>query len=267
MLNMPDTFTCSQCGAPLPVEQGRQFVTCAFCQAANFLDKRRAVLHYAVRDTLGKVGAEAALRRWMAGNDTVKGLDQNATITEFVFQLFPMWLVRAEKNGQQKIILQPGTALTVTELTDLTIPAADLEPYDATMDSQAIEATVPFTAVQTWLAQTYGVSEADMREVSLVHVPLFMARYALAGRSYTAVVDASNGRVFANVYPSKWEAPYLAIGVVAFVGYFVAALLPYLFWGTMDTGGFAVGMVAYAVACVALAVPIFAIAAYVSYKV
>lgn len=267
MSNMPDVLTCSQCGAPLPVEQGRQFVTCQFCQAENFVDKRQAVLHYAVRDTLGAESATAALRRWMAGNDTIKGLDKSARITEVTFQLFPMWLVRTEQKGVETVVLEPGAALTVTELMELTIPASAMEPYDHTLDGQAIEPTVPLDTVYKWLGENHKIPPAAVQEVSLVHVPLFLAKYEHEGRGYTAVVDASNGRVFANIFPSKWEAPYQAIGILAFIAYFCAALIPYISYANSGEEGIILGLGAYAVACVVLAIPIFALAAYVSYKV
>ncbi|MEM7348510.1 MAG: hypothetical protein AAF485_30150, partial [Chloroflexota bacterium] len=89
---------CQQCTAPLAVEQGAHFVPCAFCGTTNFVDKSKAVLHYAVRPTVQPDDAITILRRWMAGNDTVKDLDEKATIETPQFQYFPMWLVRAKKE-------------------------------------------------------------------------------------------------------------------------------------------------------------------------
>ena len=71
---------CQQCGAVLPVETGTQFVTCAYCGTTNYVDKTRAVFHYAVRVTVRESDALSALRRWMAGNATVKDLDKKANI-------------------------------------------------------------------------------------------------------------------------------------------------------------------------------------------
>lgn len=258
-------ITCYQCGAPLPIEQGRQFVTCEFCQTENFVDKSTAVLHYVVRDTIGIEEANAALRRWMGGNSTVKDLDKKATIAETVFELFPMWLVRAQHKGQERVFLEPAAALTVTELTDLTIPASDLESYDHTLDGQALEPTVPAATMKKWLQDNKGVSAQQISEVSLVHVPLFRCKYDFDGRSYTAVVDASSSRVFANVFPSKWETPYLAVGLVAFISYFCAALVPYGMYAADES--VTLGIVIYIIVAIVLALPIFGVAAYVSSKI
>lgn len=263
-----DQINCHQCGAPLPVEQGRQFVTCEFCGAENFVDKSGAVLHYVVRDTIGVESAQAALRRWMGGNQTVKDLDQKARISSATFQLFPMWLIRTRsETREERVILEPAAALFVTELRDLTIPASDLEPYDHTLDGEAIEPTVPLETVRKWLADDEGIAAAQIVETSLVHLPIFVCKYVFEERSYTAVVDAASSKVFANVYPSKWEAPYVAIGLVAFLAYFCAALIPYGAYVSEGEGALVLGIVAYAVACVVFAIPIFGIAAYISSKV
>lgn len=265
MSDMPLPITCYQCGAPLPIEQGRQFVTCEFCHAENFVDKSSAVLHYVVRDTIGIEEAKAALRRWMGGNDTVKDLDQKATITETVFELFPMWLIRAKRNGQEEVILEPAAALSVTELKELTIPASDLESYDHTLDGQAIAPTVPADTMKKWLAEDEGLTNQHITEISLVHLPLFRCKYQFDGRTYTAVIDAASSRVFANIYPSKWEAPYFAIGLIAGITYFCASLIPYITWASGETVILGIGI--YFAVAVVLAIPIFAIAAYISAKV
>ena len=124
---------CQQCSAPLAVETGAKYVTCEFCGTVNFVDKSRAVLHYAVRPTLDEQQAAAALRRWMAGNQTVKGLDAAARIESQTYQLFPLWMVRATRHGTQQVILKPGAALTTVDLGKLPVPPAHLAPHDSNL--------------------------------------------------------------------------------------------------------------------------------------
>jgi hypothetical protein len=250
----------------LPVEQGTQFVTCEFCQTSNFVDKSGAVLHYLVRDTLGEAEALAALRRWMAGNDTVKDLDKKSQIGTPQFQLFPMWLVRAQQDQAEKVVLEPAAALSVIELTEISIPAADLEAYDHAVDAAAIEPTVPLETVHRWLADNKGIAVGAIRENSLVHLPIFVCKYSFQGREYTAVVDAAAGKVFATVFPSKWEVPYLTLGCISFVAYFLAALIP--LGGILSgSGATAVAILIYLIVATIIAVPIFAAAAIISSKV
>ncbi len=129
-----------------------QFVTCTFCGATNFVDKSRALFHYQVRTTIKEDGALSALRRWMAGNATVKGLDQRSKMGAATFQYFPMWLVRANQNGSERVLMKPAAALSVSELTQLNIPAADLVPFDSSAQAAAIAPTVPFEMMQQWLS-------------------------------------------------------------------------------------------------------------------
>lgn len=258
---------CHQCAAPLPVEVGSQFVTCEFCGAENFIDKSGAVLHYAVRETLDETAALAALRRWMGGNQTVKDLDKKAQIDRAEFQLFPMWMVRVQQDGQEQVVLEPGAALSVIDLTELTIPAADLEPYDQGVDSLAVAPTVPLDTVKKWLAENRSVAAGAIQETSLVHLPIFVCKYTFDGRSYTAVVDAASSRVFASVFPSKWEAPYMAIGGAGCVLYFLAALIPLGGFFMGGGSGLLLGIVIYFVVAALLALPIFAVAATISAKV
>jgi hypothetical protein len=258
---------CRQCGAVLPVEQGSQLVLCDFCGASNALDKSQAVLHYVVRPTIRDDAAEAALRRWMAGNQTVKDLDKKCQIEPPEYQLFPMWLVRANQDGQERVLLEPAAALSVSELKRLALPAADLEPFAAEGDSAAIAPTVPYDAMLRWLADDHRVQPASIRESSIVHLPIYLFKYTYNGRRYTALVDAASSQVFANLFPSKWETPYRAIGAAGCLAYFLAALIPLVGFTQAEGLGLGLGLLAYLVASVVIAVPLFAAAAYVSAKV
>ena len=258
---------CQQCAAALVVEAGAKYATCEFCGTVNFLDKSQAVLHYAVRPTIDDTQAAAALRRWMAGNQTVKGLDTGAHIESQVFQYFPMWLATTEVNGREEVHLKPAAALSIVELGNLRVPASDLMPYDDSLDSTAIRASVPVTAVRAWLAENEGLAAGTIREISLVHVPIYQFKYHYKEGSYTALVDAATGQVFAAIYPEKFELPYVTIGGLGCLAYFLAALIPIITYAIVsNTAGIGIGSLIYIAVAVALAIPIFIAAASVSRK-
>lgn len=259
--------TCAQCGSALSVEHGSQFVTCAFCGTTSFVDKARTVFHYALRVTVREEDALSALRRWMAGNATVKDLDKKAQVEQPAFGYFPMWMVRVLQGEQERVLLKPAAALSVSELERIIVPAADLEPYDHELDAVAVAPTVPYETMRQWLSDDHSVGAGAMREVSLVHVPIYTCKYGFDGRRYTAIVDAATSKVLANIYPSKWEAPYLAIGALAFAAYFCAALIPLAGYLLGDGAGLAAGVLAYGVLALLLAIPIFVTAAVISAKV
>ena len=178
-----------------------------------------------------------------------------------------MWFVRVTKNGGEEVFLEPAAALSVSELKHTKIPAADLEPYDIVFDEDAVTATVPYDALLHWLDDNHGLKEADIQEISLVHLPIYQFKYSLDDRHYTAIVDAATSEVFANIYPSKWEVPYLAIGAAAFAAFFCASLVPAISYFSGGGSGFVVGMGVYAVAVVVLSIVFFAAAAIVSSRV
>lgn len=258
------TLLCQQCAAPLVVEPGSALSTCEYCGTVNYLDRSEAVLHYAVEPTLDAAGAVAALRRWMAGNDTVKGLDASARITSQNFVYFPLWLARTVRNNDEVIHLRPAAAASITELSQLSMLAAELVPYDDALDADAVRPTVPLTTLKKWLVEGEGVDAAAIRDVSLVHVPAYVFKYAHNGESYTAAVDAASGRVLAAIFPEKYEVPYRAIGGLGCLAYFLAALIPLAGYIIADTEGLGLGVLIYAGVAVVLAVPIFLAAMQVS---
>lgn len=256
---------CKQCSAPLSVELGAKFVTCEFCNTVNFVDKSQAVLHYTVTPTLDEQGAAAALRRWMAGNQTVKGLDQAAQIESQTYQLFPLWQVRTVSGDKEKVVFKPAAALSIVELGKLTVPASDLVAYDDTLDAVAVKPTVPVTAVHSWLASNEGIATGSIEELSLVHAPIYQFKYRYKDQSYTALVDAAAGQVFAAIYPEKFELPYVSIGGFGCLAYFLAALIPAITLAVTNSDvGLWLGVLIYIGVAIVLAIPIFMVAASIS---
>lgn len=258
---------CQQCTAVLPVEQGALIAVCQFCGASNAVDKSEVVLHFAARETVRENDAASALRRWMGGNDTVKDLDKKATIDQSEFQMWPMWQVRTRLNGAETVFLKPAAAISVLDVAQMSIPASDLEPFDYETSAHAVNPTVPLNAVKKWLAEDKQVAAGAITETSLVHLPVYIFRYSLSGRSFTAVVDAATGKVFADVYPSKLEVPYQAIGGIGCLLYFLAALVPAFGFMMGGITGLAGGLLVYLIVGAIMAVPIYIIAIMISAKI
>jgi hypothetical protein len=183
------------------------------------------VLHWYLASTINDQQASAALARWMAGNDTVKDLDKKSRILGQSFQYFPVWYFKVTNAQNEKIYLEPAAATSLTELRNLNLPAGDLRKYDEALASQAVEPTVPLLAAQEWLGQKQ-VNLQQVAESALVHIPIYVFKYAFNNRMYTAAVEAATGRTLANIFPAKAEAPYLAVGcATAFVFMCLAIVL------------------------------------------
>jgi predicted RNA-binding Zn-ribbon protein involved in translation (DUF1610 family) len=264
-------LNCSQCGGELHPDEGQVFITCPYCAATIYLDKSRVVFHWYVAPTLNEQQAVAALYRWMSGSQTVKDLDKKARIVGQTFQYFPVWYfkMRAADN-REDILLQPAAATSVTELARLQVPAGDLRKYDASLDAQAVEPTVPLETGLEWARRSLpapGETGGGLNEASLVHVPVYFFKYAFRDQTYTAVVDAASGTVWANLFPAKQESPYLVVGIVTALVYLCLALVPLVAWGTGDETSASIG-IAICTGAGAIAAPIlFAWAFYVASRV
>lgn len=214
---------CSQCGGKNEVPTGHRFVTCVFCGTTLFVDRAQVVFHYRLPALLAEEEAAASLRRWMAGNDTVKDLDRKAQIEDLEAISFPVWLFRTTESGAERVFFEPAAPTPIPQVTDLSIPAGLLEPYRPEGDDmRVIEAQVPLETAQSWLEQR---QVGPIHETALVRVPFWACRYSYDGKTYHAAVDASTGAVLAGVYPEKAESPFVLVAVLGLILFGAEGLL------------------------------------------
>jgi hypothetical protein len=225
------------------------------------------VFHWYLAPTLDQEKARGALRRWMAGNDTVKDLDEKATLTGQSFEYFPLWYFkRRDVEGKEQIWMEPAAATSVTEVTRLNLPAGDLRKYDPDLDSQTVTPSVPLEAAQAWLAGR-GVPRNEVAERALVHLPLYTFKYSYQNNPYTAVVEGATGKVLANIFPAKAETPYRTVGCLTAGVFLLLASFPII--GALMNGaaGFGIGMLGCSGAGLVAAPLLFGAAAWVAQKV
>lgn len=206
---------CTQCGGKNEVATGHRFITCVFCDTTLFVDRAQVVFHYRLPALLSSEGAAAALRRWMAGNDTVKDLDRKAQIESFEAVSFPVWLFRTSESGAERVFFEPAAPTPIPQVTELSIPAGRLEPYRSEDEEmRVIEVQVPLETAVGWLEQRQA---GPVHETALVRVPFWTCKYRFEGKSYHAAIDASTGAVLAGVYPEKAESPYILVAVLGLI--------------------------------------------------
>ncbi len=215
------TIRCPKCGAENPLSSGARLVRCAFCDAALVVERGGAVAHYLLPRLLSQEEAGAALRRWMAGNETVKDLDSKATLGSIQAVSFPMWFFRFDAGGHEETLVEPAAPTPVPQLADLKVPAGQLLAYAPEAGVEEIAAAVPLETARGWLVQR-GTSQPS--ETALVHLPLWRCEYAFGGKTWSALVDGSTGAVVASVFPAKAEAPYRAMAAVGLLLFAVEGL-------------------------------------------
>ena len=210
-----NTVACTQCGGDNELASGRRLFRCQYCDATLFVDRGGVVNHYRLPPLLGADEARAAVRRWMAGNETVKDLDKKSSIGAVIAVSFPMWLFRVRRGGREETYVEPAAPTPIPHLADLKVPAGKLQPYEGESGGvEALEATIPLVTARGWLDQR-GVGEPE--ETALVQVPLWRCAYSFDGGDYEALVDGSTGAVMASVYPEKAESPYVLVAVLGLI--------------------------------------------------
>ncbi len=262
-----NTLNCTQCGGELHPEEGQIFLTCPYCGSTVYLDKSQVVFHWYLAPTLDQTQARASLARWMAGNQTVKDLDQKAKLGDQSFEFFPIWFFKSQgQDGKENIWIEPAAATSVSELRSLKLPAGDLRKYDPSLDSQAHTPSVPLDAARKWLSERQS-GQNKIAEQALVHLPLYTFKYTYLNQPYTAVVEGGTGGVFANIYPAKAEAPYLLAGGLTALVFLCLALIPLIAASTNQGSGLGIGL-GICVGAGLLAAPVlFALAAWVAAKI
>ena len=262
-----NNLACTQCGGVLHPDEGQIFLNCPYCGAAVYLDKSQVVFHWYLASTLDEEGARAALRRWMAGSQTVKDLDQKARITACTFEYFPIWYFKQSLPGdREELVIEPAAATSISELHNLHLPAGDLRTYDSVVESQSRLPTVPLEAALGWAGErqlTAGVTT----EKSLVHLPLYTFKYDFKGKTYTAVVEGGTGGVYANIYPPKAEAPFLLAGWLAALVFLCLATFPLIGSVINENNGMWTGLAICAGAGLIVSPLLFGLAAWVAAKI
>lgn len=209
---------CTQCGASLQVSADQRLLVCPFCSTALVLEGEGVLFRQAMRPTVGASEVPAHLRRFLAGDATVAGLDREAAIGEAELVFFPFWAFTAAVDGGERVELMPAAPSSLQGLQGLELPAGTNLDADALAAQKALvlEPEIPVETARGWLEERRG-DGATIRRTVLYHLPLYRIAYTWKGRSYRAAVDGVTGRVYPADFPAKAEAPYMAVAVVALI--------------------------------------------------
>jgi hypothetical protein len=214
---------CTQCGGAVDFAAGTRFAACLFCGSSLYLDGTRSVLHYVVAPTFGEGEAVGKLKRWMGGNETVRDLDSRAKVARCELSYLPLWRFVTGRDTQT---VEPAAAFALGDLGEIPLSGGQLSLFSPEKHKGASlqPPDVLLGSAHAWLEQR-GVSQQELREVNLVHVPLYLFRYEFEGAAYSAAVEASSGRVLASVFPAKDEAPFVRLTLVGCAVFLVLGLI------------------------------------------
>jgi hypothetical protein len=219
-------FLCPQCGVDLAVPKGEVFFPCSSCTSALYLDKSKAVFHYSLTSTLSQETAERTLKRWMAGNETVKDLDRKAIIETPALRHFPFWHFKILEDVMETYT-SPAAETTFRSLRQFRVPPGELRFHDPEIAAGSISPSIPSSVALKRLGH-WEASTPDVQETALVHVPLYFFYYHYRGETYLTGVDGSSGQVLSDDYPTRKELPYRVMAMITFLVFFLEAFIAYL---------------------------------------
>lgn len=223
-----NNIVCPQCGGENKMLPDEKFFECQYCGSAIYIDKRKVVNHFVVSSNFTQEQAIGNVKRWMAGNFHVKDLDKLAQITQVNFYYFPLWYFKTKDSSSEKIFLQPAHSTPISEIKNINIPAGSLKVFHKNEfdQKQFVNPDVLYDSAKSWLTQS-GVNPDLISESSLVHIPFYQVYYNFKGAQYTCLVEASSGKVYANIWPAKSEAPFKILFGLSIFAFFVASLASY----------------------------------------
>ena len=208
---------CTQCGASVEVPADARLVACPYCSTALVVDGRGALFREGMRPTVSAAEAPAHLRRFLAGDQTVAGLDREARLAPPELVFFPFWAFTVAGESGETTELMPAAPSSLQGLHGLQLPTGVTGPVESLAgQARVLDPEVPVATARTWLEERHG-GETEVRRTVLYHLPLYQMSYSYRGREYRAAVDGVTGRVYPATFPAKAEAPYVLVAVLAVI--------------------------------------------------
>jgi hypothetical protein len=208
---------CPVCGGEVALTIGEVFTRCSFCRASIVASSDTLIRRYLVRQHLSADAAEGALRRWMQGNEPVRGLPGGAELDKPSLEWLPVWYARVRGDKGARTEEHRGDDERVLEVRRRLIPPASLERLREDADPSKLPA--PSVPVEKF-KQKLPAGAVD--ELALVHVPYWRFLYRYGGARYSAAVDAATGEVRPGLYPKKPELPFRMLTGVTLGAYLAA---------------------------------------------
>ncbi len=220
------SVSCTQCGASIEPRADERLLECPFCSTALVLDGSTTLFHEMVLPTISIGEVPSHLRRFLGGSSTVADLDRKAHVEEARLEYFPFWAFTIATAEGERVVLEPAAPSSLQGLQGVEVPAGSTRPMTGEVGAGAsvIEPEVPADTAREWLKSGHG-EDVVVRRTVLYHLPLFRTPYTYAGRTYTAAVDATTGKVFPADFPAKAESPYILVAVLALVIFGIEGLI------------------------------------------
>ena len=213
---LPFQLPCPQCGALLTPSHQVDTFTCPWCGSTLRTEEGVPLHRLRERVRVTPEQARGAFLAWLAGPETPVRMEKHADFTVGPLQYFPF--LRARGEDQDTVV--PLAALPLPEVGGIVRVPAQMEPGEPENGQGAPDDDLLLREILA-AAATKGVS--DLLIEYRAYYPL---HYSFEGGTFTALVDASAGRVHTGRRPARREVMgerALAAGAVVLL--FALALL------------------------------------------
>ena len=243
MVDVVEAITCAKCGAPLKVSPGESVILCTYCGSENNLraDAKYIVSHSWMPNKLSKEDAIAKAREWMGGGLLMPPGMEKSEITKTDLVYIPLWAIEAKAKTQYAGLFQRGGEKRVEGNLDKSLFWKVLGRRDSKFPVREykipLSAKVPFTIEEAVRGEMLNgeIDEQEAKQVAtteiedymqmvaseqvdkfeiietnvefgateFVHIPIWVIDFAFGGKSYSLMVEGTNGEVIWGEIPAS----------------------------------------------------------------
>jgi hypothetical protein len=252
--NQSQGLTCPKCSGVVPVPEGVRVVECPFCQIRCLVQGDRGIRRWQVSNRIERQRVLDSMERFFTDFKKARDLRKSAEVREIFLAYLPYWRVHAFVGGWLFGRVKSGKDSTkpvevevseemhwndaATDVSEfgvhaVTLSKQELEPYDAQRLHAEGMVFEPAESATNALAEAEshfvyrGRQKRSLKtkyfekfhvmrpQFSLVHYPLWIARYEYRGRNYQVVVDGVKGEVLYGKAPGNifYRAAALVAGL------------------------------------------------------
>jgi len=217
---------CAQCGAMIEITPETGFITCGYCDSRLYLDLDQTVRHLYLKPVLKPEQLTAIISQELAFLE----LKNPIKVIEANLFFIPFWLIRLENT----VLNFPAQKLEYSELKDFKIPTGELLPYDPELEKR-YPVEMPIISLED-IKQTPKIEKVKekIERADLIHIPFFQVIYQSDDIKYRALIDAIQGKVYAETFPpslfKEKDRYFMTLFIVLSLIFLLEAFFIHKFW-------------------------------------
>lgn len=186
---------CSQCGASVGLSSESGFLNCPYCDSRLYVETDHSVQHYYLKPALQPEQIAGVISKELLKLE----LTQPTSIIESELVYVPFWLIKLK----DQTLSFPASELELAELRNFTIPVGAMVPYEPELEQSARVEMPELGFEDLWRNPKMEKLRDEVLKSELVHIPFYRVVYTYQGLSYSALIDAGAGTMYADNLPAS----------------------------------------------------------------